>query len=419
VNDPTWIFHAPEADVRARRRELAALSPHERAALPLFGKTFAVKDNIDVAGWPTTAGCPAFAYVAERSAFVVERLLAAGAILVGKTNLDQFATGLAGTRSPYGIPENPVDPRSIPGGSSSGSAVAVARGLVDFALGTDTAGSGRVPAACTGIVGLKPTHGLISTAGIVPACASLDCVAIFARTIAEAAAVFDVAAAFDPRDPYARRAAAASPAPDAIAVPRAGQRTFCGDAEAERSFDRTLEALASSGFALVEIDFAPFAEAAALLYDGPFLAERVAAVGDFIAAHPGDVHPVTRAVIEGGRRYSAVDLFRAQERLRVLRRTIAPVFARAAALLVPSIPTLYRVDELLADPFTPNANLGTYTNFVNLLDLSAIAVPSDTYPDGRPIGVTLIAPAFAEPTLIALAERVSARAGRSPDRSGD
>jgi allophanate hydrolase len=409
-NDPTWIFLAPHAEIAARAAALDALSPAERATRPLVGAPFAVKDNIDVAGWPTTAGCPAFAYVPARSATVVERLERAGAVLLGKTNMDQFATGLVGTRSPYGIPENPFDARWIPGGSSSGSAVAVARGLVAFALGTDTAGSGRVPAACTGTVGLKPTHGLISTAGVVPACASLDCVSIFAATVGDAELVLDVAAGADPRDPFSRTRAAVHPpsrgAARQLAVPRSADLRFFGDDEAQRSFERTL-AMLSATFSITEVDFHPFAEAAALLYDGPFVAERTAAVGAFIAAHPDDVLPVTRSIVESGWNYSAVDAFRAQYRLRALRREIAPHFERSAALLVPTIPTMYRIDEVLAEPYVLNANLGTYTNFVNLLDLCAVAFPSDRYADGRSIGITLIGPAFAEAPLSALAQAAS------------
>jgi allophanate hydrolase len=390
-----------------RARALDERSAAERAAMPLFGLPFAVKDNIDVAGWPTTAGCPAFAYIPTRSATVVERLERAGAIVLGKTNMDQFATGLVGIRSPYGIPANPFDARYIPGGSSSGSAVAVARGLVAFALGTDTAGSGRVPAACTGTIGLKPTRGRISTTGVVPACASLDCVSIFARTIADAARVFEAAAGPDPLDPFSRPPRDAPPAPSRLAVPRRDQLRFFGDDAAARSFERTLAALAGHGFALDDVDFAPFAAAAELLYDGPFVAERTAALGDFIAAHPDDVLPVTRAIVESGRRYSAVDAFRAQYRLRALRREVAPVFERAGALVVPTIPTMYRIEEVLAEPLALNANLGTYTNFVNLLDLCAIAIPSGRYPDGRPIGITLIGPAFAEASLVALAQAAS------------
>jgi allophanate hydrolase len=396
ASDPAvWIFRPPRAELLARASALDALADDERVRRPLLGVPFAVKDNIDVAGWPTTAGCPAFAYVAARSATVVERLELAGAIPVGKTNMDQFATGLVGTRSPYGIPRNPIDPAAIPGGSSSGSAVAVASGLVPFALGTDTAGSGRVPAACTGIVGLKPTYGIIPTDGVVPACASLDCVSIFARSVDEAVRVLDAVRGTD---------APAAPAPPRrLAVPRPEQRRFCGDADAEHSFARTLDALRAAGFTVDPVDFTPFAEAGALLYDGPFVAERTAAVGDFIAAHPGEVLPLTRAIIEGGRAYSAVDLARGQQRLRELRRATAPVFASAAALVVPTIPRLYRVAEVLAEPLALNAALGTYTNFVNLLDLCALAIPSDRYPDGRPIGITLIGPAHADAAVAILA----------------
>jgi allophanate hydrolase len=408
--DPVWISRTPRTEVMACARTLDALSTAERAALPLFGVPFAVKDNIDVAGVPTTAACPAFAYVPERSATVVERLEHAGAILIGKTNLDQFATGLVGTRSPYGIPANPFDARYIPGGSSSGSAVAVARGLVTFALGTDTAGSGRVPAGFNGIVGCKPTVGIISTAGVVPACRSIDCVSIFARSVEDARAVLDVAAAADARDPFSRPRAPAPPAIGerfAFAVPQPDQRIFCGDREAERSFADALRRLEAAGGTPVEVDLTPCFEAAAMLYSDAFVAERTAAVGDFVAAHPHDVLDVTRTIIEGGNRYSAVDAFRAQYRLRELKARAASIFALAPLLVVPTSPTIYTVEQIAADPFALNATLGTYTNFVNFFDLCALAIPSGRYANGIPIGITLVAPAFADDMLATFAARLA------------
>jgi len=410
-DDPVWITRIAEDAVLGRARALERCTPAERAAMPLYGVPFAVKDNIDVAGVPTTAACPAFAYVPERSATVVERLEAAGAILVGKTNLDQFATGLVGTRSPYGVPRNPFDHRYIPGGSSSGSAVAVARGLVTFALGTDTAGSGRIPAGFTGTVGLKPTFGIISAAGVVPACRSLDCVSISASNVDDAQAVLDVAAALDPRDAFSRsRGAGAEPIPDLFrfAVPRSDQRIFCGDDEARRSFEDALQRLAALGGIPVEVDLGPCFAAADLLYNGAYVAERTAAVGDFAEANPGALLEVTRTIIEGGRRYSAAAAFRAQYRIRELRVQAMAIFARAPLLVVPTAPTIYTLEQVATDPYALNATLGTYTNFVNFFDLCAIAIPSGRYTNGIPIGITLIAPAFADDALARFARRVVA-----------
>jgi allophanate hydrolase len=408
--DPVWISRVPATAVMARARFLEERSPAERAAMPLYGVPFAVKDNIDVAGVPTTAACPEFAYVPDRSATAVERLEAAGAIAIGKTNLDQFATGLVGTRSPYGVPKNPFDERYIPGGSSSGSAVAVARGLVAFSLGTDTAGSGRVPAGFNGIVGLKPTYGIISAAGVVPACRSLDCVSIFARSVDDAEAVLDVAAAPDVRDVFSRaRAAGPPPIPElfSFAVPAAEQRTFCGDAEAQRSFEHAVARLEAFGGTPVAVDMTACYAAADMLYNGAFVAERTAAVGDFAQAHPGALLEVTRTLVEGGNRFNAVDAFRAQYRIRELCAQAAAIFERAPVLVVPTSPTIYTLEQIAADPFALNATLGTYTNFVNFFDLCAIAIPSGRYKNGVPIGITLIAPAFADAALAGFARRVA------------
>lgn len=385
----------------------AALDPADVQRLPLFGVPFAVKDNIDVAGLPTTAACPAFAYTPAASAFVVQRLIDAGAIPVGKTNLDQFATGLVGVRSPYGTPRNARDAALIPGGSSSGSASAVASGLVPFALGTDTAGSGRVPAALQRITGLKPSLGAISTSGVVPACRTLDCVSIFAATAAEARAVFDVARGFDAADPYARRLAFDAPGLSwkglKLGAPSRATRRFLGDDAAEAAFDATLGRLAALGAVTVEIDFAPFFETAALLYEGPWVAERYAAVRPLIERTPEALHKVTRAIVEGARRHSAADAFEAFYRLAALRRAIEPVWAAIDLLAVPTIATLYTVDEVLADPVRTNSNLGLYTNFTNLLDLCALALPGADRSDGRPSGITLIAPAGRDAVIADLA----------------
>lgn len=396
-----WITTVPHAEARARAEALAALDAGARAKLPLYGLPFAVKDNIDVAGMPTTAACPAFAYAPARNANAVDQLLAAGAILIGKTNLDQFATGLVGVRSPYGTPRNAFHPDYVPGGSSSGSAVAVARGLVSFALGTDTAGSGRVPAAFNNIVGLKPTRGAIGTSGVVPACRSLDTISIFALTAGDAAEVLGAAAGDDTADPFGRAAPPGwSPLPQRprgrfrFGVPRADQLRFFGNAEAPKLYRAAAAAFEKFGGVAVEIDYAPFADAAALLYQGPWVAERHAAVGDFIERNPDAVHPVTRAIIAGGRSYSARSAFEGLYALEALRRATAPVWRTIDFLLLPTAGTIYTLDEVARDPVGLNTNLGYYTNFVNLLDLSALAVPAGFQRNGLPFGVTLVAPAW-------------------------
>jgi allophanate hydrolase len=339
--DPAiWISRFNDEAVLARARALDALSSEARARKPLFGVPFAVKDNIDVEGLPTTAACPAFAYEPKESAFVVKRLIDAGAIPLGKTNLDQFATGLVGTRSPHGSPRSVFNADYISGGSSSGSAVAVAAGIVSFALGTDTAGSGRVPAAFNNIVGLKPTRGLLSTRGVVPACRSLDCVSIFALTAADAEAVFDVAAVFDGQDVYARaRMPEAKPSLAGgftFAVPRASDLQFFDDDEAARLFKEAVDRLEELGGRARRIDFSVFAETAALLYEGPFVAERTAAVGTFIEAHEAETDPTVRGIVLGGRSRNAVETFEALYRLEALKRRALALFADIDVLAVPS-----------------------------------------------------------------------------------
>jgi allophanate hydrolase len=405
--DPTWISLVPRAELEGRAAELERHAP---AGLPLYGIPFAIKDNIDWRGLATTAACPQFAYQPGASATVVERLLAAGAILVGKTNLDQFATGLVGVRSPYGVPANSFDPRYIPGGSSSGSAVAVAAGLVSFSLGTDTAGSGRVPAAFNNIVGLKPTRGLLSARGVVPACRSLDCVSIFGLTAADTAAVLRVAQGFDPADPFSRRArppARALPRSFAglrFGVPREDQLRFFGNPETPGLFQKMLGHLERLGGERRTVDFAPFLETARLLYEGPWVAERYVAIREFIERNPKALHPVTAAIIGGATRFSANDAFSAYYRLQALRRETAPVWEAVDILVTPTAGTIYRVDELEAEPVKLNSNLGYYTNFMNLLDLAAIAVPAGFQHDGLPFGVTLVAPAFNDEELCSLGE---------------
>jgi allophanate hydrolase len=410
-NDHVWICRVPEHDVLLRAAELEALPASARARLPLYGVPFAVKDNIDVAGLPTTAACPQFSYVAQQTAPVVGVLLAAGAILIGKTNLDQFATGLVGVRSPYGVPRNPFKADYIPGGSSSGSAVAVAAGLVSFALGTDTAGSGRVPAGFNNIVGLKPTRGLLSARGVVPACRTLDCVSIFALTVADAAAILKVAAAYDADDAYARmqgREAALSvarrPATFRFAVPRAADRVFFGDDAYREIFERGIARLEALGGTAIEVDYAPFRETAALLYDGPFVAERVAAVRAFHERQADAFHPATRAIYANAARFNATDTFQALYRLEELRARTRALWRDADVMLVPTSGTIYTVAQIAADPLKLNANLGAYTNFVNFLDLAAIAIPSAITGAGLPCGATLIAPACQEPLLLALGD---------------
>ena len=400
--DPAiFITLRGEQDVLAEASALAARGRE----LPLYGIPVAVKDNIDVAGLPTTAACPAFAYQPKQDATAVARLRAAGAIVIGKTNLDQFATGLVGVRSPYGVPRNTLDPTLIPGGSSSGSAVAVAAGLVPLALGTDTAGSGRVPAMLNNIVGLKPSLGLVSTFGVIPACRTLDCVSVFALTTDDAWAALAVMAGPDANDPYSRQRPLGergdTPPAFRIGVPRPGDRVFFGDSRATADYAAALDRLAHLGGALVEIDIEPFYETARLLYEGPWVAERYAAVEPLIASSPESMHPVTREIILGGARPSAVAAFKAFYRLEELRRAAEDAFARADILALPTAPTIYTVDQVLADPIALNSRLGTYTNFVNLLDLCGLALPA-AFDGTRPFGITLLAPGGCDARLAAV-----------------
>ena len=388
------------------RKAALALPPFDPVRYPLWGIPFAVKDNIDVAGRPTTAACPAYAYTPDVSAPVVDLLLAAGAILIGKTNLDQFATGLVGVRTPYPVPKNAFDPARVPGGSSSGSAIAVAQGIVSFALGTDTAGSGRIPAGLNNLVGLKPSLGALSTRGVVPACRTLDCISVFALTVSDARAVFDVAAAHDPADPYSRPLAqmAASPI-RTIGVPRPQERHFFGDAFAEAAFDAAIARLPALGLTIREIDMSGFFEVARLLYEGPWVAERRAAVRHFMDEQPAAMHPVTRAILAKADTISATEAFEAFYRLAALRRATELVWQDIEALAVPTTPITPTLADLEADPIGPNSRLGTYTNFVNLLDLAAIAAPGPFRADGFPAGLTFIAPRGTDHRLAALAER--------------
>jgi allophanate hydrolase len=386
--------------------EAEALSAKDAAQLPLYGIPVAVKDNIDVAGLPTTAACPAFAYSPAQDATSVARLRAAGAIVIGKTNLDQFATGLVGVRSPYGIPNNPMRADLIPGGSSSGSAVAVSTGLVPLALGTDTAGSGRVPAMLNNIVGLKPSLGLISTAGVVPACRTLDCVSVFALTVDDAMTALSATAGPDGADPFSRprplAQMSAFPTTLRLGVPRDGQLIFFGDKAAEQAYRDALDRWTSLGATLVGFDLEPFYETARLLYEGPWVAERYLVIRNLLASSPESIHPVTREITAAGARLSAADTFAALYRLQGLRRIAERAFSNIDALVLPTTPTVYSTAQVLANPIELNSRLGTYTNFVNLLDLCGLALPAAIRPDEIPFGITLLAPAGQDAQLASI-----------------
>ncbi len=407
--EPVWISLVPREVALARARKLEADSLG--AAKPLFGVPFAVKDNIDVAGVPTTAGCPAYSYSPSGNATVVQALVDAGAIPIGKTNLDQFATGLVGTRSPYGACSSVFDPRYISGGSSSGSAVAVASGLVSFALGSDTAGSGRVPAAFNNLIGLKPTRGVLSTLGLVPACRTLDCVTVLAHTCHDAHTVLQAARGFDPLDPFSRAPAPGQDAAPWLAgafrfgVPPASQLEFFGDREAASLYQQSLAAMEALGGEKVEIDFAPFRAAADLLYSGPWVAERLAELRGFMDGHAADMDPIVRQIISGAGRHTAVDAFQAVYRLAELRRATEAEWKRMDVLVLPTAGTIYTYEEVAAEPIRLNTNLGYYTNFVNLLDLAAVAVPAGFRRNGLPFGVSVIGPAFCDEALLTVASR--------------
>ena len=404
IQPAVWIHRLPEADVLAMARAVdARIAGGE--VLPLAGVPFAIKDNIDLAGAPTTAGCPDFAYDPACSASVVARLIAAGAVPVGKTNLDQFATGLNGTRSPYGAPACVFNRAYVSGGSSSGSAVAVAAGLVPIALGTDTAGSGRVPAAFNGLIGFKPTKGRWSNAGLVPACRSIDCITVFAHDAADAALVDTVVAGHDPADPWSRDKVDRPLTLSRVGVPLPHQRQFLGDLAAERLYAQALDRLVDMGVDLVEIDLAPLTEAARLLYDGPWVAERTAALAEFLTSHPDSFDPTVRTIVEGGLGRSAVEAFRGIYRLAELKQQADALWTRIDALCLPTAPTIYRIAEMRSSPIALNSNLGLYTNFVNLLDMAAIAVPAGWRRNGTGFGVTLIGPAWTDRALIDAAAR--------------
>jgi allophanate hydrolase len=420
VDDPGIFISL--ADRKSVRKAAQKLGRFDLTAKPLWGIPFAVKDNIDVAGLPTTAASPTFAYTPNANAHVVERLINAGALMIGKTNLDQFATGLVGVRTPYPVPLNAIDPSIVPGGSSSGSAVAVARGLVAFALGTDTAGSGRVPAGLNNIVGLKPSVGAVSTMGVVPACRTLDCVSVFALTVDDAWQAYAVMAGRDAADPFSdpiELGALREPVPHpTIGVPRSLDLRFFGDTDGKAAWRASMKVLEGFGARFVDVDMTPFFETAALLYEGAWVAERYAAIRPIMERHREDVHPVTLQIVGKATAFSAADAFSGIYRLAELRHAVEPVFRGLSALAVPTAPCVPTLEEVSADPLGPNARLGTYTNFVNLLDLAGIAVPGPFRADGRAAGVTFIGPRGQDAVLASLGRAFHAAAATTMGATG-
>jgi allophanate hydrolase len=410
-DDGVWIHKVPADTVRARARALAALPAGDIAGLPLYGIPFSVKDCIDVAGLPTTSACPAYAYTAERTNLAVQGALDAGAILLGKTNMDQFATGVVGVRTPYGVARNPFDADYIPGGSSSGAGVSVSAGLCGFAFGSDTGGSGRVPASYNNVIGLKPTLGLFPRTAMVNASPSFDTVSVYALTAPDARRVLESCQAVDPDDPYGRTppadpAAAKSPdGPLCIAVPKAADRLFFGNVQAAALYDEGLLGLAAMGHKLVEIDFAVFFETSRMMFEGPWIAERDAMVGDFIRANPDAVDPSVRQVITAAADYTATQAFTDMYRLHRNARAIRQTFDTADIIAVPTVGTIYKVAEVQADPIRTNATNGLYLNFASMADLAAIAVPNGFLGNGVPMGMTFVGPAFSDGFLADFAER--------------
>lgn len=406
-DDGVWIHRLPAKDLVARAEMLETLDEDTRAALPLYGLPFSVKDCIDVAGLPTTSACPDFAYTASRTNLAIRRAIEAGGILMGKTNMDQFATGVVGTRTPYGVARNPFNAEYIPGGSSSGAAVSVAAGLCSFAFGSDTGGSGRVPASYNNVVGLKPTLGLLSRTDMVNASLSFDTISIYALTSPDARTVLHVCQGVDPKDCYGRAPmnAPAMPAhPLRIAVPRRADRQAFGNPEAEALFEAGLAELTATGHVLHEIDFGDFLETSRMMFEGPWLAEREVQVGAFIDAHPGSIDPIVRQVIQSAKNYSASDAFKAMYRLHSYVQTIRRTFDSADLIAVPTVGTTYTVAQVRADPIATNATNGLYMNFVSMADLTAVAVPNGFLSSGVPMGMTFVAPAFAEDFLCDVAD---------------
>lgn len=407
-----WIRRLTLDEMLVYAKNLEGKAP---ANLPLYGIPFAIKDNIDLAGVPTTAGCPEFTFTPEKSATVVQKLIDAGAIPIGKTNLDQFATGLVGTRSPYGACKNSIDPVYISGGSSAGSAVSVALNMASFSLGTDTAGSGRVPAAFNNLVGIKPSLGLLSTSGVLPACRTLDCMSIFAKNVTDAEAVLNVAQGFDVKDDYSRHAPATKAAIGnnfvfgdsfVFGVPKPSQLAYFGNVAAPQLFLQAIQQLEKIGGKMVEIDFSPFIETAQLLYEGPWVAERYAAIKDFFDTKPEAIFPTTYKIISNAAKFSAADTYNAMYKLKALQRKAEAVLNMIDVLVTPTAGTIYTITEVENDPVQTNTNLGYYTNFMNLLDMAAIAVPTGFYGNGIGFGITLSAPAFSDDSLLNLAKRL-------------
>ncbi len=414
-----WIRRLQKDEMLVYAQKLEGKNP---ADFPLYGIPFAIKDNIDLASIPTTAACPEYAYTPDKSATVVQKLIDAGAIPVGKTNLDQFATGLVGTRSPYGAVNNSFDPDYISGGSSAGSAVSVALSMVSFSLGTDTAGSGRVPAAFNNLVGHKPTCGLLSTSGVIPACRTLDCVSIFALTAEDAATVLASAKGFDADDVYSRQANAlpnrSFGASFSFGVPKASQLAFFDNTETPALFEQAIKQLEAIGGKAIEIDFAPFLETARLLYEGPWVAERYAAIQTFFETKPEAIFPVTKQIISNATKFSAVDTYNAQYKLKALQRKAETVWQDIDLLVTPTAGTIYKIAEVNAEPVVCNSNLGYYTNFVNLLDLSATAVPTGFQANGLPFGITICAPAFQDDQLLSLADKLQQKSSKTLGATG-
>jgi allophanate hydrolase len=403
-----WITRLPAEALVARVKTLEALGAAARAKMPLFGMPCAIKDNMDLAGYQTTAACPAYAYAPKETAFAIRRLEAAGAVIIGKTNMDQFATGTAGLRSPYGAPRSVFGRDYVAGGSSSGSAVAVGAGIVPFALGSDTAGSGRIPAAFNNIVGLKPTRGIISASGVVPCNRTLDCVSVLAHSAEDAMEVLDALAEMDPADAYSRVRVSLPPAAGeafSFAVPRAEDLEFYGDTENAGMFAAAATTLERIGGKKVEIDFAPFRDAGALLYGAGFIAERVADLGEFIEAHQAECHPNVVKLILGNKDRTAVEVFKGQHKLEKLKRDVAGIFSRADFLLVPTSPLHTTAAEIEADPIALPWKFSFYTGFGNILDLAAFAVPAGINKRGLPFGIQLVGPIFSEARMAPLASR--------------
>lgn len=407
-----WIYTLNEEELKPYLKNLENKNPKD---LPLYGIPFAIKDNIDLVSIPTTAGCPEFSYIPKKSAFVVEKLIEAGAIPIGKTNLDQFATGLVGTRSPYGECKNSINKEYISGGSSSGSAVAVALSMASFSLGTDTAGSGRVPAAFNNLIGLKATKGLLSTSGVVPACRSLDCVTIFAKDLESIQEVFEVANTYDEEDIYSRvhesvyenveKVEFEEKTKFSFAIPKKEQLKFFGDKEAKGLFDEAVKKFESLGGVAVEIDYEPFNESANLLYSGPWVVERFIAIKDVIEKNPDVVEPTVRKIISGGKDINAINYFESEYILKKNRKKAEKLFEEFEFMLTPTTGTIYKIEEVNNNPIELNTNLGYYTNYMNLLDLSAIAVPAGFRENGLPFGVTVVAKNFEEQKLLSYASK--------------